>query len=155
MFYILVDNQLNSALWPMCFRLYFAASTQKPPELAKYNILYSANSRIFYENWQDIIKNHLPRKNFLSHWKSLLHLQRCFRKPCVGLGGAMNIFVRRLWRYVFGALELRKSHNKCTVGNVAAIDDRGRVVSVRDVYSCALILYYNGVGVRCPVQLYG
>ncbi len=49
------------------FQLYFAASAQKPPELAKYNILYSANSRNFYENWQNIIKNHLPRKNFLPH----------------------------------------------------------------------------------------
>ena len=49
----------------MCFRLYFAASTQKPSELAKYNILYSANSRIFYENWQDIIKNSpSPKKLF-------------------------------------------------------------------------------------------
>ena len=49
----------------MCFRLYFAASTQKPPGLAKYIVLYFANSRIFYENWQNIIKNSpSPKKLF-------------------------------------------------------------------------------------------
>jgi len=32
-------------------------------------------------------------------------------------------------------------NNNRTVENVAAIDDRGRVISVREVYSCARILY--------------
>ena len=42
-----------------------------------------------------------------------------------------------------------------TVKNVAAIDDRGRVVSVREGYSCALILYYTALGFAARFLRYG
>ena len=42
-----------------------------------------------------------------------------------------------------------------TVKNVAAIDDRRRVVSVREGYSCALILYYTALGFAARFLRYG
>jgi hypothetical protein len=72
----------------MCFRLYFAASTQKPPELAKYNILYSANSRIFYENWQNIIKNSPSSKKLFAPPKKFVTFATLLPQALRGVVGS-------------------------------------------------------------------
>ena len=54
--------------------------------MAKYNILYSANSRNFYENWQNIIKNLPSLKKLFAPPKIFVKFATLFPQTLRGVG---------------------------------------------------------------------